>query len=71
MAMFSSSYDELGWSSDRRDGYNQALEEVIAYVQSLKSYYARGVMCSMAESIQGETTCDDILKHLKDMRGAK
>ena len=67
----SSSYDEPGWStiSDRRDGYNQAIKDIIEHIQKMKSYYADGTMCSMSESIIGENVCDDILKYLKDMRG--
>lgn len=69
----SSSYDEPGWStiSDRRDGYNQAIEDITEYIQKMKSYYVDGyfIMGSMSESIIGENVCDDILKYLKDMRG--
>ena len=60
--MTGSSYDE---------GYNKALEDVVKYITDLKNYYAKGIMCSMAESIHGENVCEDILKHLKDMRGEK
>ena len=66
----SSSYDEPGWStiSDRRDGYNQAIDDITKYIQEEKEYYAEGVMCSMAESTIGENVCDDILEYLKDMK---
>lgn len=71
MAMFSSSFDEPEWStiSDRRDGYNQAIEDITKHIQKMKSYYANGIMCSMPESIIGENVCDDILKYLKDKKG--
>lgn len=66
----SSSYDEPGWStiSDRRDGYNQAIEDITEHIQKMKSYYAKGIMCSMSESVIGENVCDDILKYLKDIK---
>ena len=68
--MISSSYDEYGWSNiyERRDGYNQAIEDITEHIQKMKSYYADGTMCSMSESIIGENVCDDILKYLKDKK---
>lgn len=69
MAMFSSSFDEPEWStiSDRRDGYNQAIEDITEHIQRMKSHYADGTMCSMSESIIGENVCDDILKYLDEL----
>ena len=69
----SSSYDEPGWStiSDRRDGYNQAIEDITEYIQKMRSHYADGIMCSMSESVIGEKVCDDILKYLKDKKSRR
>ncbi len=69
MAMFSSSFDEPEWSyvSERRDGYNQAIEDITAYIQKMKSHYADGTMCAMSESVIGECVCDDILKYLNEL----
>ena len=66
----SSSYDEYGWStiSDRRDGYNQAIEDITEHIQKMKSYYVDGTMCSMSESVIGKKVCDDILEYLKDKK---
>lgn len=65
----SSSYDEYGWSniSERREGYNQAIKDITEHIQKMKSHYADGIMCSMSESIIGETVCDDILKYLDEL----
>ena len=70
MAKFSSSFDEPEWSiiSERRDGYNQAIEDITEHIQKMKSHYANGTMCSMSESIIGENVCDDNLKYLKDKK---
>lgn len=66
----SSSYNEPEWAyiSERRDGYNQAIEDITEHIQKMKSYYADGTMCSMSESVIGESVCDDILKYLKDIK---
>lgn len=57
----------IGISSERRDGYNQAIKDITEHIQKMKSYYADGIMCSISESIIGETVCDDILKYLKEV----
>lgn len=60
----SSSYDEYGWDNSD-SGYRQAIRDITKHIQEKKEYYANGEMCSMSESIVGESICDDILKYLK------
>ena len=64
--MIGSSYNEFNpydWDS----GYNQAIKDFTKYIQEKKGYYADGLMCSMSESVVGESVCDDILKYLDEL----
>ena len=68
MSFISSSYNEFS-SEDYNSGYNQAVKDITEYITQLKSYYERGAMCSLSESVQGKCTCDEILNHLEEMTG--
>lgn len=49
------------------EGYYEAIRLVKAHVTQMRDYYKQGAMCSLSESIQGEATCDDILKYLEEL----
>ena len=66
MSFISSSYNEFS-SEDYNFGYNQAVKDIMEYVTQLKSYYERGAMCTLSESVQGQSTCGEILAHLEQM----
>jgi hypothetical protein len=45
--------------------YKKMWETLKKRVKSDKECYAKGVMCSMAESSYGEEVCEDILKYME------
>lgn len=45
--------------------YKKMWEALKKWVKSDKECYAKGVMCSMAESFHGEKVCEDILKYIE------
>lgn len=49
------------------EGYYEAIQLVKTHVTQMKDYYKQGAMCSLSESIQGEATCDEILKYLEEL----
>ena len=44
--------------------YKKMWETLKIKIKSDKEYYSKGIMCSMAESANGEKVCDNILKHI-------
>ena len=61
-----SSYNEFsGWDYD--EGYHEAIRLVKEHVTQMRDYYKQGVMCSLSESVQGECTCNEILKYLEEL----
>lgn len=47
-----------------KEGYYRALSDMFCYINKMKDGYSKGTMCSMSESIWGESICDDILKYI-------
>ena len=62
----SSSYNEFN-ACDYDEGYHDAIRLVKEHITQMKYYYKQGAMCSLSESIQGEATCDEILKYLEEL----
>ena len=51
---------------DGEDRYNQAIKDVTEQILKMRTHYTDCTMCSISESIIGETVCDGVLRYLKE-----
>ena len=47
--------------------YKEMWEDLKRYIEFMKKYYENGSMCSMSESIYGQSISEDFLGHMKDL----
>lgn len=50
-----------------KEGYYRALSDMLCYIHKMKDSYSKGTVCSISESICGESICDDILKRIDEL----
>lgn len=63
---------QLAFDRGYKKGYENAktkyIEKFEKRIRTKKEYYSNGWMCSIAESVQGESICEDILKYIEKLK---